>query len=83
MTRDEKVEKRKARAANRRARRNERYFERIRSAREIGYRVPLHSIDKYGIASGSWLDPNSPTGYSQKCSYEAYGTCQSPCNGDC
>lgn len=32
---------------------------------------------------GSWYDPSSPTGYSQKCSYDAYGTCQSPCNGDC
>jgi len=36
-----------------------------------------------GVKYGYWADPNSPTGYSQKCSYEAYGTCQSPCNGDC
>ena len=83
MTREEKIQKRKTRAANRRARRNERYFSRIRTAREIDSYVPLHAIDKYGIVSGSWEDPNSPTGYSQKCSYEAYGTCQSPCNGDC
>jgi len=34
---------------------------------------------KRGCAS--WYDPNSPTGYTQNCSY--YGTCQSPCNGDC
>jgi hypothetical protein len=30
---------------------------------------------------GCWADSNSPTGYSQICSYQ--GTCQSPCNGDC
>jgi hypothetical protein len=29
----------------------------------------------------SWADSNSPTGYSQVCSYQ--GICQSPCNGDC
>jgi len=28
-----------------------------------------------------WADDNSPTGYSQNCSYR--GTCQAPCNGDC
>jgi hypothetical protein len=28
-----------------------------------------------------WDDPNSPTGMSQVCDY--FGTCQSPCNGDC
>jgi hypothetical protein len=38
--------------------------------------------DNYGYRIGeSWLDSNSPTGYSQVCSYQ--GTCQSPCNGDC
>lgn len=30
-----------------------------------------------------WKDNTSPTGYSQKCCYEAYGTCPFPCNGDC
>lgn len=28
-----------------------------------------------------WEDPESPTGYTQVCDY--FGTCQSPCNGDC
>lgn len=32
-------------------------------------------------SGSSWLDPNSDTGYSQVCEY--FGTCQSPCNGDC
>jgi hypothetical protein len=83
MTREEKILKRKTRAANRRARRNEKYFNKINTVRDIDVRVPLSSIDRYGNVSGSWPDPSSPTGYSQKCSYEAYGTCQSPCNGDC
>jgi len=34
----------------------------------------------YGLP---WSDSSSPTGMSQKCCYEAYGTCQYPCNGDC
>ena len=34
---------------------------------------------KYGCYV--WYDSDSPTGYSQYCSY--VGTCQSPCNGDC
>ena len=83
MTREEKISKRKTRAANRRAKRNEKYFNKIRIVSDLDVHVPLHAIDRYGIVSGSWPDPNSPTGYSQKCSYEAYGTCQSPCNGDC
>ena len=29
-----------------------------------------------------WVDPNSETGYSQKCCYEGR-SCQYPCNGDC
>jgi hypothetical protein len=41
--------------------------------------IPLCSVRN----GGSWSDPDSPTGYSQKCSYEVWGTCQSPCNGDC
>ena len=83
MTREEKILKRKTRAANRRAKRNEKYFNKINTVRVIGVYVPLSAIDRYGIVSGSWPDSSSPTGYSQKCSYEAYGTCQSPCNGDC
>lgn len=37
-----------------------------------------------------WIDDSSPTGYSQKCEYQPFGsisfgdsTCQYPCNGDC
>ena len=29
----------------------------------------------------SWYDYSSPTGYTQNCDY--FGTCASPCNGDC
>ena len=36
---------------------------------------------QYKRSSASWPDSNSPTGYSQNCSYQ--GICQSPCNGDC
>lgn len=30
-----------------------------------------------------WVDESSPTGMSQICDYDGYGTCQYPCNGDC
>jgi hypothetical protein len=80
MTREEKIEKRKARSYRRRKARMERYISRINMAREVGDDVPLYCVQN-GYVSGSWPDPNSPTGYSQKCSY--YGICQSPCNGDC
>ena len=36
--------------------------------------------------NGAWEDSNSPTGWSQFCSYQpSFGqsTCQYPCNGDC
>jgi hypothetical protein len=78
MTREEKHAKRKARAEYRRKVRMTKYIEKIDKVQHLPYGVPL-SAGEYG----SWPDPNSPTGYSQVCSYEAYGICQSPCNGDC
>ena len=57
--------------------RYERYRALATEARNLG--IPLSGA-RHG---GSWPDPDSPTGYSQKCSYERWGTCQSPCNGDC
>lgn len=86
MTREEKKQKRIQRAINRRKKRREIYLKRIQSVHWISTdsNVPLSIISKHGYyMGGSWYDPNSPTGYSQKCSYDAYGTCQSPCNGDC
>lgn len=82
MLRAEKILKRQARAQERRLKKNEKYFAKIRAVREINVWLPLSAVTRYGL-SGSWEDPSSPTGYSQVCSYEAYGTCQSPCNGDC
>ena len=81
MTREEKHKKRILRSEIRRSKRNEKYFKRVRVASDLG--CPLHAVDKNGYCTGSWYDPNSPTGYSQKCSYDVWGTCQSPCNGDC
>lgn len=86
MTREEKKQKCIQRAINRRKRRREMYIDRIHSVHCISTdsNVPLSIISKHGYyMGGSWYDPNSPTGYSQKCSYDGYGTCQSPCNGDC
>jgi hypothetical protein len=76
MTRTQKIAKKKLRAFNRAEKRNKKYREFLNSNR--------HSIEVGGFGAaknGSWYDPNSPTGYSQVCSY--FGTCQSPCNGDC
>jgi hypothetical protein len=61
-----------------RIRKSKRNNEYIRAVRNRISGAPL-SVAKNGY--GSWPDPDSPTGYSQICSY--YGTCQSPCNGDC
>lgn len=77
MTREEKIEKRKLRAERRRLKNRE------RNGIDGNTNLPLRArrqIAKKGHAD-SWEDPNSPTGYSQVCSY--YDTCQSPCNGDC
>jgi hypothetical protein len=60
----------------RKQKRNLQYKLQIEKAQELG--VPL-----YGARGGYWEDSFSPTGYSQVCSYEVYGTCQYPCNGDC
>jgi hypothetical protein len=57
--------------------------ERVRRKNERKEKRRNKSIEKrqYKRLTGSWYDPNSPTGYSQNCDY--FGTCQSPCNGDC
>lgn len=72
-----KNEARKQKAINHRIKRNNKYFDRITQAKELG--CPLYSIGKYGAEH--WKDDNSPTGFSQKCSYQ--GICEFPCNGDC
>ena len=67
-----------------------------REKRNQLYRTAISIMQEYDMPLGvamrrakgrgfgeSWSDPNSPTGYSQVCSYDVYGTCQSPCNGDC
>lgn len=86
MTREEKKKNKIERSIKRRAKRKEIYVKKIRAVRDISriLSLPLSIIDKQGnYTGGSWYDPNSPTGYSQKCSYDVYGICQSPCNGDC
>lgn len=64
------------RMKNRKEKRNEKYRSLVTKA--IG-----DNISFSGQKWGSWADSNSPTGFSQICSYGVYGTCQSPCNGDC
>ena len=86
MTREEKHKKKIQRSIDRRKKRREIFIKKIHGVRCISSdnNIPLYIISKQGYyVGGSWYDPNSPTGYSQKCSYDAYGTCQSPCNGDC
>lgn len=60
----------------RKQKRNDEFRQMVSEANERG--TPFS-----GAKYGSWPDSSSPTGYSQRCSYDAYGTCQSPCNGDC
>jgi len=55
--------------------RNDRYRADSRRAQDIG--CPLYAVR----SGGAWPDSNSPTGWTQICSY--WATCQSPCNGDC
>ena len=77
MTREQKVEKKKLRAVMRRQKNRE------RNGFDSNTNLPMRArrqISKRGYAD-SWEDSNSPTGYSQVCSY--YSTCQAPCNGDC
>ena len=81
MTREQKVKKRIERANKRRYERLQVYSRRKNTAEQYG--IPLSAIDKKGRCTGVWVDPSSPTGYSQKCDYEAWGTCPHPCNGDC
>lgn len=86
MTREEKHKRKIERSIKRRSKRKEIYVKKIQGVREISrfLDIPLSVIDKRGnYRGGSWYDPKSPTGYSQKCSYDVYGICQSPCNGDC
>ena len=81
MTREQKIKDRKERAWKRKQRRLDIYLRRKRVSDDYG--IPLSAIDKRGNCPGHWADPSSPTGYSQKCSYDRWGTCQYPCNGDC
>ena len=77
MTREEKILKKKARAERRWKKNQER--NKISDDTDL----PMYArrqIGKKG-SSGPWSDSDSPTGYSQQCSY--MGTCQYPCNGDC
>jgi hypothetical protein len=76
MTREQKIAKRKARAKRRADKHNNDYRE--TTTRAGWENVPPVAIRRPGA---SWYDENSPTKYSQKCSYK--GICQSPCNGDC
>lgn len=82
MTKEEKIERRKLSSKRRAERKMDKYIDKIQRARNIGlYDIPLHAFNPHSGSCGSWADPNSPTGYSQICSYQ--GICQSPCNGDC
>jgi hypothetical protein len=78
MTKEEKKKAKQIRISKHREKRNDKYRGRVRLASEIG--APLYAVTDYGV-TGHWPDSNSPTGYSQKCSYK--GICQYPCNGDC
>ena len=64
-------------AKSHKEKRNQKYFNRISQARDL--RCPLYAITKWGTSH--WVDYDSPTGFSQKCSYQ--GICEYPCNGDC
>ena len=78
MTREQKTAKKKERAANRKAKRNEKF----RSFLNYNTDMIRYNGFRGGKFGGDvWQDSNSPTGFSQKCSYQ--GTCQHPCNGDC
>ena len=76
-SKEEKIARRKARREKRMAK----YVAKIKQARSNGTPryVPLH----VAVGGGPWPDSSSPTGYSQVCDYDKYGTCQFPCNGDC
>lgn len=76
MTKEQKRERRIERSKYRRKKRMTKYVDKIQQVSHLPSYVPLNTGQW-----GSWVDPNSPTGYSQVCDY--YVTCQSPCNGDC
>ena len=76
MTKDDYKAEGLRRMKLRKQKRNLQYKLQIEKAQELG--VPL-----YGARGGYWEDSFSPTGDSQVCSYDVYGTCQYPCNGDC
>ena len=79
MTREQKVAKRKARAARRAENHNNKYRDLVRKAIYDNYPtyVPLTIIK----TNGWWRDSSSPTGWKHQC--EMGGSCQAPCNGDC
>lgn len=81
MTREQKKAKRKKRALARWQRRKDE----AAKIRKVMYEKDIpwpaaRSFVRRGFLI-SWKDSNSPTGYSQLCSWQ--GHCQSPCNGDC
>ena len=82
MKRADKILKRKLRADKRAAAHMQKYVDKIKKAQNMPGNLSL-SDAKYYSSANCWPDSNSPTGYTQICSYEEYGTCQSPCNGDC
>lgn len=84
MTREQKTKKRILKSIQRKEMRMKHYVTKITKARNYGRNVPLNTHDKEGyLKCSSWWDPSSLTNYTQICSYDAWGTCQSPCNGDC
>lgn len=82
MKREEKVKRKIERAKKRRDNRNKKYKEKISKVSECGSNVPLWVLTNDGMFD-CWPDSSSSTGYFQKCSYEAWGICEAPCNGDC
>lgn len=70
MTREQKIAKRKAA-------RNAKYREFL-DENQSKIRAGGFTAAK----NGSWYDSERGC-YMQVCSYDAYGICESPCNGDC
>jgi hypothetical protein len=80
MTKEKKVTNRKAKSKYRKAKRMEKYIEKIKNAKGPSW------LSLSEATGGAWPDSSSPTGYSQVCDYQpGYegSICQSPCNGDC
>ena len=75
-TREEKVRMKQEKANKRKTRRNAEYRNFLNSKREE-ISVGGFQFAKNGgtfMKDGKWM---------QKCSYDAYGYCEYPCNGDC